>query len=375
MIDEGKPGMGDLDEVQDNGDGSSNALEQTQVQQGHRREKHQLLLYFIATIPLPFNPKPYYDNVGKPAGAVITSVCRYIRPEPYFPFLDLPIELRIMVYEHLLVVGKVFYSPTGYEVRNGQRFRGHHRYRIPELQLLRTCKQVHAEAEPIYLSKNLFVLPKDWPAIDEMDFHLGHNPYDPNASKRRRLPPVFSTAAYTHVRSISITLDQKSMRDWMLSFDANYWNTVPGPDESFEDLTADQWISWVHVPLIEQSADVRSNISQELELFERLEYLETDFTNAFCLLGHCRLVEFPPPRLKDRYLTIDAIGLRTEEEEHSFTESVVWTEENGKSSFKYQLRFRNPGAGSMWDDWKMPRGSTGCRRRRRGWERSVHDLA
>jgi hypothetical protein len=76
-----------------------------------------------------------------------------------FRFLDLPAELRCQIYEYFVVVGKIFYSPDYYSVKNEKRFKDWEAYRTPELTILRVCKQMHSEAEEIYLSKNLFVLP------------------------------------------------------------------------------------------------------------------------------------------------------------------------------------------------------------------------
>jgi len=79
--------------------------------------------------------------------------------EQQFRFLDLPAELRICVYDCLVLVGKVFFTPDAYAVASEKRFKDWRSYRVPSLQILRVCKQVHGEAEELYLSKNLFVLP------------------------------------------------------------------------------------------------------------------------------------------------------------------------------------------------------------------------
>jgi hypothetical protein len=74
-------------------------------------------------------------------------------------FLDLPVELRIQVYEYLVVVGNVLYTPEWYEWQEGVRFNGFPAYEKPSLRFLSVCKQIRQEAEHEYFSKNLFVLP------------------------------------------------------------------------------------------------------------------------------------------------------------------------------------------------------------------------
>jgi hypothetical protein len=49
--------------------------------------------------------------------------------------------------------------PEDYAVANERRFKDRKAYRTPSLGILRVCKQVHDEAEEVYLGKNLFVLP------------------------------------------------------------------------------------------------------------------------------------------------------------------------------------------------------------------------
>lgn len=67
--------------------------------------------------------------------------------------MDLPTEIRLLIYAELVVVGKVFYTPIPHELREGGRFKDYKTYRTPELQTLRVSKEVNTEAEELYLSK------------------------------------------------------------------------------------------------------------------------------------------------------------------------------------------------------------------------------
>lgn len=85
-----------------------------------------------------------------------------------------------------------------------------------------------------------------------------------------------------------------------------------------------------------------------------LDYLELDFTNAFCPTGDCRpissaidwwLAEISPNML-------DVIGLRTREERREF---ITATYNAGithrKLREEYGLRFRKPTDTTPWEKW------------------------
>lgn len=83
-------------------------------------------------------------------------------PSTIFRFMDLPRELRINIYEELVVVGKIFYTPHWYTVSQSVRFEDHNKFRKPMLTILRVSHSVSKEAEEVYLTKSLFVLPPQW---------------------------------------------------------------------------------------------------------------------------------------------------------------------------------------------------------------------
>ena len=61
-------------------------------------------------------------------------------PEPQtdrqvFRFMDLPAELRNNFYGHCLTVGKIFYSPKRFEIREGRRFKRYQEYERPNVRV------------------------------------------------------------------------------------------------------------------------------------------------------------------------------------------------------------------------------------------------
>lgn len=65
-------------------------------------------------------------------------------------FLKLPTELRLYVYEYLVVVDKIFYTPDQYSVSGEKRYKDWTTDRTPSLQILCVSKQIHAGAEEVY---------------------------------------------------------------------------------------------------------------------------------------------------------------------------------------------------------------------------------
>jgi hypothetical protein len=74
-------------------------------------------------------------------------------------FIDLPVELRVIVNGYFVVVGSVFFHPEQDSVYNARLVEGYEEYPAPGLTILRVSKAIHSEAEALYLSMNTFVLP------------------------------------------------------------------------------------------------------------------------------------------------------------------------------------------------------------------------
>lgn len=66
-----------------------------------------------------------------------------------FRFMDLPVELRLIVYGYLVVVGKVFFHPEQDLVYNRSLVAKYKKYQAPDLTILRMSKGIRSEAECI----------------------------------------------------------------------------------------------------------------------------------------------------------------------------------------------------------------------------------
>lgn len=105
--------------------------------------------------------KPFSCAMLSVFKAIIGRTIRPDQQQTKSRFLSLPAELRVRIYEELLVVGKVFLDDHGRYTHHETPPReiDMNYYRKPSLAILRVSKLVHEEAEEVYLSKNLFVFP------------------------------------------------------------------------------------------------------------------------------------------------------------------------------------------------------------------------
>lgn len=270
--------------------------------------------------------------------------------ESHFRFLDLPPEIRNIIYKELMVVDKVFYSPSKYDIVNGSRYGNYKLFRKPELQLLRVCKQIHVEAESVYLSKNIFTLPIEWqkhhPFVDVC------RPSEVNVPKPNNKRHLFSSAGLSHIKNISVAVDQKLTKQLGCSFNDWNWDTIVSPTIHFARTTQQERLEDIHNQHVQHICWCWGKMLEHLKLFDGgLLYVEVDFTNAFCGIGDCRpLRELSMQWIQQvRPKAVDVFGIQNMEEKQDLMSSALQCGIRHKElRYKYGLRFRKSGNDTFW---------------------------
>ncbi|KAH7086028.1 hypothetical protein BKA63DRAFT_485904 [Paraphoma chrysanthemicola] len=192
----------------------------------------------------------------------------------HFRFLDLPAELRNAVYKELLAVGNMVFQSGCAASSDNQK---------PQLALLRACKRIHAEPEPVYLTKNLFHLPTNWP--DCLPFErLIQRTKEPSPRQ------LFSRAGLNLIRSIRIAFGPRQLTPMDHWGDFKHYEKAWGPG-SYHALTSEERFAEA-AELAHYVAPLNwEDIQTPLEYFDKkLDNVHMEFKHVFCPIGCCRPV-------------------------------------------------------------------------------------
>jgi hypothetical protein len=282
-----------------------------------------------------------------------SSSASVLRGKDTFRFLDLCTELRCQVYEHFVVVGKVFYTPDDYAVKTETRFKDCTLYKAPELQILRVCKQIHVEAEDMYLSKNLFVLPDFFMYHAPMNSrHVNAQGYIPFAKR-----PLFSAHAKSLLRHVSVSINSRLSAPNLVAY------------EDYSGKTPEERLDLAHRHTVQDHVHYLSEAMASFGTFlahTMLQSMEIDVTNAYCPLGCCRAVTYCAGTIFDLDAdSIAIIGLKAGEEDEvlrNLFRKCVWTSsaydmpcgqyDPAELQEQYMLEFDPE---DRWAEWKMTR--------------------
>lgn len=233
----------------------------------------------------------------------------------HFRFLDLPPEIRNRIYEHTVVVGKVVFNHSVMNDFPCSRYDEQFLYKRPALSTLRVCKQINAEAESMYLANNLFVLPIRWyefqpfcdPSVDPLPKLLPNTPY------------LFSSAGLNLIKNISVAIHTTWVSHINIPEEWAQFEVKPR-SHSFTSLSNQErgevlriW-GFAHV---EKSWTVVLDYLCSRRGFRNpIDYVEVDFTHAFCPRDCCRYSGPVPARWVFELAPkmIDVVGLRRGEE-------------------------------------------------------------
>jgi hypothetical protein len=282
-----------------------------------------------------------------------------------FRFLDLPAELRVQVYEEVVVVGKVFYTPERIEAQNERRFKDWKLYRKPQLQLLRVCKTIHQEAEKVYLSKNLFVLPAKFETQAPFVLKWSRT-YRPSEYRW-----LFSKSAYKEVKNISFgfspVLKIRHTSSY-IDFDKQDTDKTPSAIWHRSRTANDRKISAHDKALWDfhcHCSDITDTLGEGTleELTDNFQYMEMEFTNSYCPLGCCRYIDAGyglVDSLRPKHTVILGLDLDGEKQVFMNLFSSIHSDDEGQDedwgtpewiTNEYGVEF-NPDR-DIWAKWKM----------------------
>lgn len=222
-------------------------------------------------------------------------------PGPTFRFMDLPPELRVKVYEELVVVGRVFFTSDAYELKESILFQNINNFRTPCLSILRVSKAIYDEAAHVYLEKNCFVFPSRWFSLPLFN------------TKGLTDRHIFSKAAIEKVRHVAIALFPRN-ESFPLTMYHSEWAIDAIHGACFERFSQNDRIEFAHSFAIGSLSEIQMEISRSVSNLGNLQTIELDFTSAYCPFGCCRELSVDWGLVMRHARKVSIYGIRTVEE-------------------------------------------------------------
>ncbi|KAK5121284.1 hypothetical protein LTR85_005450 [Meristemomyces frigidus] len=228
-----------------------------------------------------------------------------------FRFMDLPPELRDMIYDLCLVKGKVFLRPRS---KQDERYEGYRDFERPELQLLAVARQIRAEVAVILIRHNHFIISSEY---DEWRTLLGPL-WSGTPDEGRHI--ALAAHGQKHLTSISITFDIRNMFT-----DALEMAQVSRDEEQLTG-SAEAVALRAHGH-IDQYYGQWECLCEEAAISPQLRFFQINLANCLCPIGCHRLVSQAASAVKGarfgrRLQVIEVLGTISGAERKSFLQRL-----------------------------------------------------